>query len=63
MEGGEKTRSCSLYTLTSWIEAHDIHEVARNYHVNESPMKHHPWNFPGKYHDGGELLKKTRMLD
>ena len=43
-------RSCSLYTLTSWIEAHDIHEVARDYHVNESPMKHHPWNFPGKYH-------------
>ena len=43
-------RSCSLYTLTSWIEAHDIHEVARDYHVNESPMKHHPWKFPGKYH-------------
>lgn len=48
-------RSCSLYTLTSWIEAHDIHEVARDYHVNESPMKHHPWNFPGKYPtDGGK---------
>ena len=29
---------------------HDIHEVARDYHVNESLMKHHPWNFPGKYH-------------
>ena len=32
------------------MATHDIHEVARDCHVIESPMKHHPWNFSGKYH-------------
>jgi hypothetical protein len=32
------------------MATHDIHEMARDYHVNESPMKHHPRNFPGKYY-------------
>lgn len=42
-------QSCSIYTLNSWIESHDIREVAK-FHVKENPSDYHPWNFPGKYH-------------